>query len=469
MQGLLDDLRFALRTFRRNPGFTLAAILSLAIGIGATTTVFTLVNAVLLYRIPVPQPERVVALFTTDARSPGLSLHSYPNYQDIRDRNRAFSSMLLYVPITMSLTGRGDPLMLMGHLVSGNYFAALGVNPVLGRGFLPEEDAASGASPAAILSHEFWERQFASDPQVITRTINLNGRPYQVVGVAPPGFRGLNQLYAANIWVPMAMAPHLFPVPRFIPERRALMFAVAGRLQPNIGIAQAEASLQPLAEELERQYPNANAGRRFRLMPIAEAALPTRERDMAMSSSTVLLIASALVLLIACGNVGSLLLARAAIRGREVAIRLALGAKRNRLIRQLLTESILLGLIGGTGGLLVARFARDAVWALRPPMFNRSGIQLDLDPRVLAFTLFASLVTAIAFGLVPALRSTRPNLATDLKDRTGRNSQPGRWQLRTLLVSGQVAFSVVALLGAGLFIRSLGNAARIYPGFQPDR
>src|SRR5262245_48436762 len=197
MQGLYDDLRFAVRTFLKNRGFTLAALLSLTIGIGATTTVFTLVNAVLLYRLPIDDPDRVVALFTTDSKSPGLSLHSYPNYQDMRDINQVFSSLLLYTPITMTLTGYGDPTMLMGHLVSGNYFSTLGVNPVIGRAFLPEEDAGAGAAPVAILSYEFWQRQYGGDTQVTSRTVGLNGRAYRIVGVAPPGFRVLSQLYAA--------------------------------------------------------------------------------------------------------------------------------------------------------------------------------------------------------------------------------------------------------------------------------
>ncbi len=264
----------------------------------------------------------------------------------------------------------------------------------------------------------------------------------------------------------MAMAPYLFPLPALIEQRRALMFSMAGRLRPGIDVPQAEAGMQTVAAELERQYPRDNAGRRIRLMPIAEASLPARERTVAVSGGAILLIASALVLLIACGNVASLLLARAASRGKEISIRLALGARRGRLIRQLLTESLLLGTLGGAAGLLVARVARDAVWALRPPMFNRSGIELALDWKVLGFTLLASLATGVVFGLVPALRATRRNLVTDLKERTGRAVQAGRWQLRTLLVSGQVAFAVVALLGAGLFVRSVRNAVTLDPGFD---
>lgn len=468
MPALFGDLRLALRTFARNRFFTFAAVFSLALGIGAAVTVFTLVNAVLLQQFPIADPENVIAVHTTDPRASGIFLLSYPDYKDYRDRNRVFSSLLLYAPVTMNLTGRGDPMMLMGHLVTGNYFSALGVNPVLGRSFLPDEDAAEGAAPVVVLSHQFWIRQFAGDPAITSRTISLGGRPYQVVGVAPPGFRGLNQLYAADVWVPMAMASHLFPLPAMLHQRRALMFSVAGRLQPGINPAQAEASLQTIAADLERQYPRDNPGRRIRLLPLSEAAIPARERRVALNGGTVLLIASALVMLIACGNVASLLLARAAVRGKEISIRLALGARRGHLIRQLLTESLLLGLMGGAAGLLLARVARDVVWSLRPPMFNRSDIQLDLDVNVLAFSLAASLLTGVIFGLLPALRSSRPELARDLKERTGR-AAPGRWQLGNLLVSGQVAFCVVTLIGAGLFVRSVRNATRLDPGFDAAR
>jgi predicted permease len=466
MWGFLEDLRYGLRALAKNRGFSSIAIMSLALGIGANTTIFTLVNAILLQPLPVFEPTRLVAVHTLDPRFPGLLYCSYPNYRDYRDHNTVFSSLLLYTGAAMSLTGGGDPHLVLGNLVSGNYFEALGVRPVIGRSFLPEEDGAPGAFPVVVVSYRFWMSDLGGDPRVTDRSLQINGRAYRVVGVAPPSFQGLNRLTAVDIWAPVAMYAQLYSNAARVEQRRALLFAVAGRLKPGVSLQRAESSLQSMAQELERQYPKDNQGRRIKLTSVAEAALSPRTTPVITRASAVLLIISGLVLLIACGNVANLLLVRAAGRSREITVRLALGASRWRLVRQLLTESLLLALIGAAVGLVLARWARDFLWHLRPPMLAYAAVHLDLNGRVLTYTLVSAVLTGVVFGLVPALRATSSDLATDLKERAGTSVSRGRWHPRGVLVTGQVAFSVVALVGAGLFVRSLMNAGLIDPGFD---
>jgi len=470
MIGALEDLRYSLRALGKARGFAMAAVVSLGLGIGANTTIFTLLNAVLLRPLPVEEPERLVAVGTLDAHNPGLWPCSYPNYQDYRDHNQVFSSLLLYSAITLNLTGLGEPQLVTGQIVSGNYFTALGVNPVVGRGFLPEEDTSPGAYPVAVIGYGLWTRQFGRDPQVTARTISLNGRAYSIVGVAPPAFQGLNELTAADVWVPMMMYREVYPNAAWVNQRRFLLFSVVGRLKAGVSREQAEAGMQSLAQDLERQYPQDNQGRRVKLTPVSEAAIGPQIRPVITSAGAVLMIISALVLLIACANVANLLLARAAGRGKEITVRLALGASRGRLVRQLLTESTLLALAGGAAGLVLARWARDILWSMRPPMFTYAGVHLDVDGRVLGYTLAISVLTGMVFGLAPALRATSGDLASDLKERTGQAESflKGR-RARSVLVMCQVALSVVALVGAGLFVRSLGNANRIDPGFDAAR
>jgi macrolide transport system ATP-binding/permease protein len=466
MIGIREDLRYAVRAITRNRGVAAAAILSLALGIGANTTIFTMLNAILLRPLPVEDPSQLVSVHTTDTRNPGLLLCSYPNYKDYRDRNQVFSSLLLYSALTVTMTGHGDPQLLMGQLVSGNYFSTLGVRPVVGRGFLPEEDAVQGARPVTVISHALWMRLYGGDPQITLRAITLNGRAYQIVGVAPPDFHGLNALYAADVWAPMMMYENLYPNVGWVNQRRALLFAVAGRLKPGVKLPQAEASLQVLARNLEWEYPRDNAGRRIRLTEASVDTMAAKTRATVSRAVSVLMIVSGLVLLIACANVANLLLARAAGRSKEIAVRLALGASRRQLVRQFLIESVLLGLLGGVAGLAVARWARDLLWSMKPPLFNHAGFALGLDTQVLAYTFAIALATGVVFGLAPALQATRTNLATDLKERAGRTSHVrGRIRIRPVLVSSQVAFSVVALVGAGLFLRSVWSASRIDPGF----
>jgi predicted permease len=466
MTGIFEDLRYGLRGLAKNRGFSLVALLSLSLGIGANTTIFTLLNAIFLRPLPVRDPAGLVAVFTTDRRSPGLLPCSYLNYRDYRDHNTVFSSLALYLPVTMNLTGRGDPQLLMGQMVSGNYFDSLGVKPVVGRGFQPDEDASPGTVAVAVISHPLWMRLYAGSPNVTRQTIEINGRPFAIVGVAPPGFVGLNQLNAADLYVPLSMYTAVHPVPGQVLQRSSLLFWIVGRLRSGVSVPQASAAMGTLAAELERRYPE-NRGRSLALTSVGEAAVSARTRPVISRAAAVLMTISALVLLIACGNVANLLLARAAGRNKEIALRLAMGATRTRLVRQLLTESLLLALAGGALGLVEATWARGMLWGIRPATFNHAGFQPDLDLRVLLFTLAISILTGVAFGLVPALRASNADLGTDLKDRGGiQGSFRKVWRLRAVLVMGQVALSLVALIGAGLFVRSLQNAGQIDPGFD---
>lgn len=466
--GIFEDLRYGFRALRKNRAVAIVAVLSLALGIGANTTIFTLVNAVLLRPLPVEEPSALAAVSTVDSFNPGLLLCSYPNYLDYRDRNTVFSSLLIHTTVGVNLTGHGDPQLLLAQLVSGNYFSTLGVKPVIGREFRPEEDATPGAYPVAVVSYALWTRVFGGDPNVTSHKMILNNRTFDIVGVAPPGFHGLNAMLGADVWVPMMMYREVYPNVPWVSQRRALIFAVAGRLKRGVSLPQAEGGMQRIAQELERQYPKENAGRRVKLTSISQAALTPKTRTVVTSAGAVLLIMSALVLLIACANVANLLLARASGRSKEITVRLALGASRWRLIRQLLTESTMLALAGGVGGLLIARWARDLVWWLRPPMFMHAGQHLDLDGRVMAYSLMVSVLTGLLFGLAPALRATRSDLARNLKERGGQGaaSKIGPWSPRSVLVMCQVALSLITLMGAGLFVRSIRTAGQIDPGFD---
>ncbi len=466
MTGLYEDFRYGLRALAKYRRFTAVSILSLALGIGANTTIFTLVNAILLRPLPVQGPEHLAAVYTLDSRNPGFWGVSFPNFKDYRDRNQVFSSLLLYTGIGLNLTGGAAPRLVMGQLASANYFSTLGVNPAIGRGFLPEEDTAAGASPVAVISYRFWRQEYASDAAVLSRSVSLNGRPFRIVGVAPEGFDGLNTLTATDIWVPMALYPDVFSAPAYVEQRRFLLFSVVGRLKPGVEMPQAQTAMQTITQDLEREYPKDNQGRRVLLTTATDAAIPPTNRAEIQRASNVLIVISAVVLIIACGNLASLLLARAAGRTKEIAIRLALGASRRRLVRQLLVESVLLAILGGAAGLLIAVLARNLLWSMRPPTFSHAAVRIGLDRFVLAYNFSISVLTGLIFGLVPALRATNPDLATDLKERTGQAHFAGNWNPRSLLVMAQVAFSVIALVGAGLFVRSLRNAMRFDPGFD---
>ncbi|MGO9895954.1 MAG: ABC transporter permease [Bryobacteraceae bacterium] len=465
--GLLGDLAYGFRSFQRNRAFAFVAAISLALGIGVNTTIFTLVNSVLLAPLPVDRPRQLAEVYTVDSHVPGAWLVSYPNYKDYRDRNTVFSELMLSCAVGINLTGRGEPQLLVAQLVSGNYFAGLGVRPLAGRALGPLDDMEGGSSPVTVISYGLWARLFDRDPRITERTLELNGLSYRIVGVAPKEFRGLDLLYGADAWLPMATYPRAFPIPAWVNQRRVQVFAVTGRLKPGVGLSRAEASLNALAAELEREYPRENDGKRIRLEGISRALVADALRPGIANAGSVLMIVSGLVLLIACANVANLLLARAAGRTREIGIRLALGASRFRLIRQLLTESVLLAVVGGSLALLLAWWAGGALWAWRPEPWKYAIAQPQLDKRVLGYNLAISIATGLLFGLFPALRATRSGLATDLKERTGQPPAAGqRFSPRSLLVMAQVALSLIALIGAGLFVRSVWDADQLNPGFD---
>jgi len=467
MLGLFEDVRYGLRALAKNRGLTAVAVLSLGLGIGANTTIFSLVHAILLRPLPVREPARLAEVYTVDPRIPGDWGCSFPNFRDYRDRNSVFSSMFVYTAVRLNLTGGAEPRPVTGQLTSANYFSTLGVNPVRGRGFLSDEDTGEGAHPVAVISYRFWQQEFAGDPSVTSRTLSLNGRGYSIIGVAPKGFEGLDTLTATDIWVPMAMYPQLFFAPALVEQRRALLFATVGRLKPEVTFPQAQVAIGSIAQDLERQFPKENQGRRVLLASVTDAAIPPANRGQISNASEVLMIVSAIVLAIACGNVASLLLARAAARNKEITVRLAMGARRARLIRQLLTESVLLAILGGVAGQLFAIWARGLLWSIRPPVFKYAAVHLEVDRVVLAYNFAMAVLTGLLFGLAPALRATRSDLASDLKERAGQPAFSARgWHPRSVLVTGQVAFSLVALVGAGLFVRSLRNAFRYDPGFD---
>jgi predicted permease len=442
--------------------------------VGANTTIFSLVNEVLLHPLPVHEPSRLVSVFTTDAKNrarfQGFMTTSYPNFRDYREQaGQVFSGAAASLFVPLSLTSGGTPEQVFGELVTGNYFDVLGVRAAVGQtfSFTDAEDQQLGAHPVVVLSDGLWKRRFGANPSIVGSTIELNRQRYTVLGVAAPRFRGVNALGGPALWMPISAHKQVltgFAAENF-DSRRALLTNVVARLKPGVTARQADSALSTIAAGLEKAHPQDNDSRSATLTPLT-GLNPEFRRDMSLAGA-VLMGVVALVLLIACANVANLLLARAASRRREIAIRISLGASRGRLIRQLLTESALLGLLAGLAGLLIARVSQDVLWSLRPPFLQADDLDLGLSRTVLAFTIVVSLLTGLLFGLVPALQLSRPQLVDHLKDRTNRATGYGRlFALRNVLVMAQVALSLVTLVGAGLFLRSLQNAQRTDPGFD---
>ncbi len=464
---LVRDLLYALRGFRNNPTFTAVAIASLALGIGLNTAIFNLVSAVLLQPLPVRDPDRLVSVFTSDRTNPGLLYNSYPNYKDYRDRNAVFSGLALYTPIQATPTresGSGD---VQGQIVTGNYFDVLGVKPVLGRAFVPEEDRVPGAQAVMVIGYAFWTRRFGASRSVIGATMGLNNRQFTIIGVAPKDFHGANALVSTDFWVPMMMYPQMYSMADWLDYRKALLFSVVGRLKDGVSRRQAEDNMKTLAAQLAREYPADNQGRTVALFPLTESVIQPNSRGGFVLVGGVALGVSGLVLLIACANVANLLLVRAAGRRKEIALRLALGAGQIRLIRQLIAESALLSLAGAAAALVLARWGRNVLWTFRPPWMLSGDAVVRFDARVLGFTLLLALLATLVFGLAPAMSAAGANLATELRERRSPWTRAGhRVSVRSLLVMVQVALSVVALTGAGLFLRSLRNAQSVDPGYD---
>ncbi|MBV9772850.1 MAG: ABC transporter permease [Gemmatimonadetes bacterium] len=454
MDTLFQDLRYAARALRRSPGFTLAAVLTLALGIGANTTIFSAANAFLLRPVNAEHPERVVRVYRNE-HSP----LSYREYRYVREHNTSLAGIVGERNATLAMNAPTGNERVYGMLVSGDYFRVLGVPAARGRTFDTPDAAAPGAYPEVVLSHRFWRRRFGGDPGVVGSTIRLNTHPYAVVGVAKQGYDGAYLGYAPDLWVPLAESRPLTGTD--LAEVGGSMYVTA-RLKPGVSRQQAAGNLAALAAQLTRLDPSLREPVRLRVD--SARGINAELRTPALAASAMLLAVVGLVLLIACANLSNLLLARGMSRSREIAIRLSLGAKRARLVRQLLTESVLLALAGGALALVITLWTTDLLLGFLP---QDLPIAVDLSPdrRVLAYTLLVSLGTSLLFGLVPALRASSPELVGALKDDT-----PGhrRSRLRGALVVGEVTLCMVLLGGSALFLRSLANARHIDPGFRPE-
>lgn len=461
----IQDVRYAARLLRRNPLFALTAVVSLAIGIGANTTIFTIANA-LLFKPPagVVEPSRLVDVGRSQDGS-GFDNGSYPNYLDIRARNTVFTDIYAYKmgAEPMSLGGADGAERIFGDIVSTNYFSILGTRPQAGRLFAPEDGVQPGATPFAVLSHQFWWRRFNGDSAVVGRVIQLNGSPFTVIGVAPEGFHGTTVL-TTDVWVPVNMVGELSArrSGSILASRESVWLVMGARLKPGVSVRQAQGELDNIARALEQEFPDENRGKGLRVA--ASAPIPGNGAPVAVFMAVLMGIVL-LVLAIACANVAGVLLARASGRRREIAVRLAIGAGRGRLIRQLLVESSLLFLVGGIAGLALARVMTTTVVSLLPELPLPIDVSLPLDARAVGFTLALSLGAAVLSGLAPAFHASRSEVVGGLK--ADAQGGPERMRLRNAFVISQVAFSIVLVVGAGLFARALQRAATIDPGFDP--
>jgi predicted permease len=472
---MFQDLRYGVRMLAKNPGFTLAAVLCLALGIGANTAIFGVINAALLRPLPAAtDPDRLVAVARSDESGSPLS---YPGFVALRERNEVLTGIAAFTPAPLSF-GHGDRSeVALGALVSGNYFDVLGVRPILGRAFLPEEDRTPGAHPVVVVSHRFWQSRFNSDAGVIGQTVVLNGQRFTVIGVAPAGFDGTSMPVKVALWMPMMMYRQAMPgaPPDLLDNARLTRFDAIGRLRPGVPMEQAQAAIETIHRQMEQTNPppadqrsGPNASLLLKLVHLRGIFGPLR--SMAAMPSKLLAGTVLIVLLIACANVANLLLVRSATRRKEIAVRLALGATRLRLVRQLLTESLLLALLGAGGGLVLAYWLNQLLMAFKPPFPPPHTFSLDLplDGRALGFTLLLAVVTGVGFGLIPALQASRPDVIPALKDESGAEGRRRRFNLRDALVVAQMALSLVLLVGAGLFIRGLQRAQSFDLGFRPD-
>ncbi|HEX5081421.1 MAG TPA: ABC transporter permease, partial [Blastocatellia bacterium] len=469
---MIQDLRYGARMLRKNPAFTLVTVISLAVGIGANTAIFSLANAVLLRPLPIPQPERVVTI--TSARQ-AFSV-SYPAYKDFRDRNQVLSGLLCWGELPLNLGLDEQTVQTSGMLVSGNYFSLLGVQPALGRFFAPEEDQKPGTHPVAVISYGMWQRRFGGDQGIIGRVIALNGHPFSVIGVAPRGFTSTLPVYAPEIWAPTMMQPQLIPQAKDMLETRdaGRLLYMVGRLKPGVTTEQAEADLNAIALRLEadsqarRAENRQEEGRGLGLKLMPAGSFPPNIHIILIAFLSLFLAVTGLVLLIACANLTSLLLARALARRKEIAVRVALGAGRLRILRQLLTESLLLCSLSGGVGLLLALGINRLLMTFKPEAGPPIALDMSLDLRVLGASLALSFVTGLLFGLAPAWQASRLNVVGALKDDS-RSPGYRASRLRNAFVIGQVAMSLLLLVCAGLFLRALSEGRKLYQDLEPER
>jgi predicted permease len=469
MDTLLRDLHYAGRRLRQSPGFALVAILIVALGIGANSAIFSLVNAVLFRPQPYDRPEELVNVYVSDARGEQHTTTSLAEYREFKAQTGVFAGTASFEPQILSRTTEAGSKIAFIEAVSANYFDVLGLQVYRGRGFAPDEE--TGGAVVAVINYQLWRREFGGDPGIIGTTVRLNGSPVMIVGIGPPTYRGVIGAMTSQFWLPYGSFRALDPEQAVSAERRGNRSTwVRARLQPGLTPAAAQAAIDGVMGTLAREFPESNQGRTALVVPADGVRFHPAVDGTLYPVAGLLLVIVGLVLAIACSNIASLMLARATARQKEVALRMAIGAGRMQLVRQLLTESVLIAALGGVVGLGLARGLVQAIVAFEPPIPVPIALDLSLDGRVLGFTIVLTLGTGILFGLAPALRATRPDLVGSLKAETSSAAgRHRRFGLRNGLVVLQVAVSVLLLAGAGLFVRSLGNAQRVDPGFETER
>ena len=461
MENLLQDVRYALRFLGRSPGFALVAVTSLAVGIGVNAALFAVVDALLLRPLPVARPEALVDIFTSGSGGETYQTSSYPDYLDFRAESDVFEDVAGHTLMFAAQNLEDRSRLVLGEVVTGNYFRVLGIEAARGRTLLPEDDR-PGAERVVMVSHRYWQRELGGDPSVVGRTLRLRGQAYAIVGVAPPGWSGLLPMLAAEIWLPAAQAEEVEPagiqevVPSLVGntrlERRGTRWLfLKGRLRPGATIEQAQARLEVVMARLRLEHPQTNGERKVTLVPTRGLRVHPQADAVLLPVAGAAMGFVGLVLLIACANVAALLLARASARRREIGIRMAVGASRGRVVRQLLAESVLLSLLGGLAGAALAWATTRFLMALPLPVPVPLSFDLRLDLRVLAFTFGAALLAGLLAGLAPALRASRPDLVTELRGETPAGEAGGRrFTFRDALVATQMAVTFVLLVAAGL-------------------
>ncbi|MEM7583694.1 MAG: ABC transporter permease [Acidobacteriota bacterium] len=461
---ILEDFRFAFRVLRKHVGFTLVVLASLAVGIGANSAVFSFVNWALWRPLPhVEAPQDLSRVFTVKVKESDHQKVSYLDFLDYR-QSGIFEDLTVYRPVGLNMAIDEMPEFVFGNLASANYFEMLGVELELGRPFLDGEEN----DPLVVLSHRFWAWRFGSDPDVIGRNVRLNGQHFSIIGVAPAGFFGTEILLSPDFWIPIRTQAQVLPSLSSLEDRGARGLRCTARHKPGTSQQQIQDRLKDLSQRLAEQYPDSYEDLAIQAVPESEARIEIGVGRVMKQAATALLVLVALVLLMTCANVANMLLARAIGRQREISIRLAMGAKRRRIVRQLLTESTLLAVLGGALGLLIAYAVSYAFTKLPTPPGLPIGIEAPLDLRVLLFSLAVSIFAGVVFGLVPALQISRPDLILTLKERGQSSGGTGRWSVGSLLIAGQVAISLVLLISAGLLLRSLGQAQSTDIGMDPN-
>lgn len=461
-----QDLRYALRGLRASPVFAATAVLTLALGAGANMVAFSGLNTVLFRKLPVWRPERLVEVW--NQTHPPVAVFSYPDYRDFRDRNHVFSALAGHYFFPMSLSHNGRSQRIWGYVVTGNYFELLGEPAFLGRVLQPGDDREERASPVAVISYGCWQRRFGSDAGIVGRPVTLNGYPYTIVGVTRPRFFGTEFMFSPEVWVPVTMMDQIRPSSRgWMGNRAASFLMLVGRLKPGVTMRGAESELRGIGAQLEREYPALSSSTKLSAGTPGMFTGPIRSA--AVELGGLLAAIAGLVLLVACTNLASLLLARGAARSREIALRLALGAGRGRLLRQLFAESALLSLTGCAAGVALARWLVGLLAAWRPPVDMQVRANFEIDARGWCFAAALAVATSLLFGLAPAFGAVRAGVAQTLKGDSGASRRRRRWPVRDLLIAAQVAISILLLVGAGLVAGSIRQALHAGLGLDPER